>query len=311
MQSLQFLDIDHIYGTFKIDDSISDFVTANTRLYRIHKHNGKHREIVVPNLKLKNIQRWILKNMLQHHEVANCAHGFVKNKSILTNACSHIHTEEYWLLRIDIQDFFPSIKFEEIKAIFERENPEEVSTILAKLCTKDDRLAQGFSTSPILSNIYMFNFDNTFSETLRSIDTNYNIVYTRYVDDIFISGLKKDDYMMVINRIEQEVTRLLNSLGFSINDSKTKIQLDRRKKITGLYIDNQNVSVSKNYIKKIESDIYYCKKYGVIEHLLFHNKLSVANFKGYMYGRVAFLKMANMVEGTRLMNELEEIDWPI
>ena len=253
MEPSLFLDSDHIYGTFKIDGLISDFVTANTQCYRVIKRNGKLREIVVPNLKLKNIQRWIVKNMLQHVVVANSAHGFVENKSILTNASCHIHPEEYWLLRIDIKDFFPSIKFEDITAIFySLGNPKEVSTVLAKLCTKDDRLAQGFSTSPILSNIYMFNFDNTFSETLRSIDTNYNIVYTRYADDIFISGLMKDDYMMVINRIEQEVTRLLNLLGFSINDSKTKIQLDRRKKITGLYIDNQNVSVSKNYIKKIE-----------------------------------------------------------
>lgn len=312
MEKANFLDIDHLLGTFKIEGSISEFVKNNTQSYYLKKRNNSNRRITVPNLKLKKIQQWIVKNIMNHVLLSESAHGFVQNKSIFSNASAHIHTNENWLLRVDIKNFFPSIKQENVRMIFEELGYEsQICIALAQLCTMDDELSQGFPTSPVLSNIYLKEFDNMINQFLTTFYPHFDIVYTRYADDIFISGLKIDNYERVIKDIKRKIKYFLNSQNLLINNKKTRVQLNERKFITGLYIEGSHISISKRYIREIESDIYYCKKYGVISHLSYHNKLSIANFRGYMYGRVSFIKMVSHEIYNRLLSELNEIDWPL
>lgn len=50
---------------------------------------GKEREITAPSRELKRRQRWILDNILTKLKISDYAHGFVKNRSIRTNAELH------------------------------------------------------------------------------------------------------------------------------------------------------------------------------------------------------------------------------
>lgn len=305
-----FIDEKHVLGTFVIDDSVEQFIKTNTTTYLVRKHDQKFREITVPTLKLKNIQRWIMSNILATVKISECAHGFVKERSILTNVKAHIHTQDSWLLRIDIQNFFPSICIENVIEIFDELGySEDVSSILSMLCTKDGKLCQGFPTSPMLANIFMLNFDNELSNFLKELDSLYELTYTRYADDIIVSGLKKEGYTKIVRQLKTEISNLLAGINLEINKRKTSVQKKDRKKVTGLYIEHNQIVLPQNFLKKLESDIYYCKKYGVLGHLMYHNILEIANFKGYMYGRVAFIKMINPSLSESFKQELDNLDW--
>ena len=73
--------------------------------FEISKRNGQPRQICAPNWQLREVQRRILQLILEQIPVHDCAHGFVSERSIYTNAAAHVGNE--LLLKFDLQDFFP------------------------------------------------------------------------------------------------------------------------------------------------------------------------------------------------------------
>lgn len=71
---------------------------------KIPKKSGGMREIEIPSDKLKSIQRWILRNVLENIEVHEACYGFTKGKSIYDNALLHVGKE--CVLNMDLKDFF-------------------------------------------------------------------------------------------------------------------------------------------------------------------------------------------------------------
>ena len=81
--------------------------------------------------------------------------------------------------------FFPSISFERVYRIFSYYGyTNEVSFILAKLCTFQNRLPQGSPASPYISNIACLKLDARLSALAQKYESNYS----RYADDLSFSG---------------------------------------------------------------------------------------------------------------------------
>lgn len=305
-----FFDRIHLCTSLNIplDIKIDDFVIRETLCYYVRKRSGELRVISSPNYILKQMQRWILSEILSHQIVSKYAHGFIKNRSILTNAKSHVHTKEFWVLTIDIRDFFSSITYEEVFKLFYKMGYNiEVSEIFAKLCTFENRLAQGFPTSPYIANLYLYQFDENMGDYIKNADDS--VVYTRYADDLVFSGVKKRGYTKFIAQLIQTVESELELINLLINTKKTRIQKKSVKRITGLNVSANGVSISKAYVKTLKQTIYYCKKFGVIDHLKYHGKEDISNFKGYLYGQAYFIKMIDNTEGTSVLEELNGLDW--
>ncbi len=111
------------------------------------------------------------------------AHGFIKGKNILSNAKQH--TNKKYILKIDVSNFFNSIKTSSINNIFIKLGCNETSAkLFSDLCTYDNVLKEGFNTSPILANLYCYNLDNE----LIYLSNKYNLTFTRYSDDITFSS---------------------------------------------------------------------------------------------------------------------------
>ena len=153
------------------------------RTFKIPKRNGGQRIISMPYPTLLFIQRWIKINILDKIELTDSAHGFIKNKSILTNAKTHLGNKI--ILKVDIADFFPSIKINRVISIFQKfEYPSKVSYYLSSLCTIDCHLPQGAATSPTISNIIAKKIDRRLSK----LSDSFSLVYSRYADDLTFSG---------------------------------------------------------------------------------------------------------------------------
>lgn len=265
--------------------------------YTIRKKSGGNRIISIPNIRLRYIQRWILDNVIYNIKVLENVTGFVPNKSILDNAREHVGSEA--ILTMDIKDFFPSISFKKVFRLFYYYGyTTEMCYCLSRICTLNNFLPQGAPTSPYIANITCKKMD----KRLFLLSKKIGAVYTRYADDITISGKKNiTNYIKLFQNI-------VTDEGFQVNNKKTRIMYkNRQQKVTGLIV-NKKVSVPKEKIRYLRQQIYYINKFGVIGHSERSN-LKYKNIKDHLYGLAYFIKMVDTIKGQKFLNDLENINW--
>ena len=264
----------------------------------IPKKSGGTRELDIPSYDMKYIQRWILNNILYHVNVSESAVGFCCNKSIVDNAKKHLN--QYCIVNMDIQDFFPSISFERVYRIFSYYGyTNEVSFILAKLCTFQNRLPQGSPASPYISNIVCLKLDARLSALAQKYESNYS----RYADDLSFSGGND------IKSIIKPVSKILDDEGFRVNDNKTRIAYPyQRQEVTGLLVNGDTVRVSKKYKKDLFQELYYCLKFGVQSHME-KTGCDKTFFKEHIYGKIYFVNMVEPSTAQKMFEIASKIQW--
>lgn len=284
----------HVYDVLKWKKSRHEYHV----FYLVQKK--KMREITAPNPALKLRQRWILDHILLKLKVSDHAHGFVKNRSIKTNAEPH-STHDYALC-MDIEDFFPSIKEDSVKQVFTRAGySRQAAVALADMCCYQGVLPQGAPTSPALANLVFFQED----EQLALLAKQNHATYSRYADDLTFSS------NIPLNNISTTVNQILLKNGFRLNQSKTKEFIPGQpKRITGLIVQNGLIHVPRKFKRELKQEIYYCKKFGVVLHLENRKATKVINYREYLYGKAYYVKMIEPKLGEQFLKELDEIYWP-
>lgn len=271
------------------------------KLYReiqIPKKRKGFRTISIPSEGIKLVQRWILDNILYKIRINQASQGFVKGRSIVDNA--KVHVNKACIINIDIKDFFPSISIEQIfKLFYYYGYTKEISYLFAKLCTSKNKLPQGAPTSPYLTNIICKRLDKRINNLCSNIDAQY----TRYADDITISSDSTD-----LSKYLHLIELILKDEGFKVNKSKTRVQLSKnRQVVTGLVV-NKKLSVPNETKRYLRQQIYFCKTYGVTDHLKRTNNTH-SNFKEHLYGVAFFIKMVEEDIGKRFLDDLNSISW--
>jgi retron-type reverse transcriptase len=191
----------------------------------------------------------------------DCAHGFLPGKSIITNASQHLGKQT--VINADIKSFFQSITKVSVRSVFKKIGfDDEQSEVLAAITTLNGVLATGFATSPIVSNVVCLGLDEDFS----SLAQRHRATYTRYGDDISISG--NDDMPS-----KSEIEGVFQKHGFKMNQEKYRVQKKGGSQyVTGLTVcDPQRPHLSKRLKRRLRLETYYNNKYGM-DHLLYHLK---------------------------------------
>ena len=251
------------------------------RDFQIKKKNGKLRNISEPLPSLKEIQIWILENILSNVVVSPFAKAYRKKVGIIENL--RFHKNQAKVYSLDLRDFFPSIKTHSVEVIFKSLGYSAlISNLLAKLCTRDNSLPQGAPTSPNLSNIYFKNTDN--------IIANYclesKIKYTRYADDLSFSGDFDEE------KLYESVNNSVEAIGLSINPEKTKLMKpNSRQTVTGIVV-NEKPQVVFHKRNKLRQDVFCIKKFGLADHIK-HRKIKQANYLEHILGQVNFILQIN------------------
>ena len=152
--------------------------------YSIPKKNGGRRRICAPVDSLKRLQRVILDEILSGIPISKDAKAYRKGATLLENAAPHVGKKH--LLKIDLLDFFGSIRFRQVyNEVFTRNRfSDPVRWALTGLCCYGGALPQGAPTSPTISNIVMKHFDDRFGAWCEKHD----LTFTRYCDDLTVSG---------------------------------------------------------------------------------------------------------------------------
>ena len=245
----------------------------------IPKSDGSKRKLSVPDLILKKVQRSIADNILTQYPISKYAQAYKPGASIQRNARPHVGKKK--LLKLDIEGFFDHISYSRIKnaVFFEEKFSEPIRILLTMLCYYKESLPQGAPTSPAITNIMMYDFD----ETVGAFCNNKKIAYTRYCDDMTFSG--DFDEREIITLVESELRRL----GLFLKKRKTAvIPAAKRQIVTGIVV-NEKLNLTKAYKKSIRQEMYYIKKFGLNEHL---KKCGISDRQKYLLslrGRIAFV----------------------
>ncbi len=238
------------------------FSHSNYTDFEIQKKHGGIRKISAPKKIIKQIQAILKMKFESEYEPKYCVNGFIKNKSIYTNALPHV--KKQFLLNIDLLDFFPSINFNRVKSLLEKQPfnaNENISRMIANLITHNG-LPQGASTSPIISNMICRRLDNR----LFKYCNKYNADYSRYADDITISwdngSNNKYYYNEHLKKINDVVVQIITEEGFVVNDKKTFFSSKNgHKEVTGIMV-NKFTNIPKDYFYRLRSIINDAHKNG-------------------------------------------------
>lgn len=224
------------------------FMFYNT--FDINKRNGNKREINSPKYSLKLVQRWILVEILEKIKVSTESMAFRKG---IGNGCkknAEYHKYSLYLLQLDINDFFTSIKRERVFYLFKSLGYNSlVANILTNLCTYNGYLPQGGVTSPYLSNLICYKLD----KRLKGLSSKRDIFYTRYADDLTFSC----DNKVTLRKVKNVIEDIIIDEGFVINPSKTRLlSPSSHKVVTGITVNDSKIKANKQMKRSVRAMIH-------------------------------------------------------
>lgn len=273
------------------------------KLLRITKKDGGERKVFQPSKKLKVIQYWLIKNVFSIMKVHKSAMAYKENISIKNNAVKH--SKNKYFLKLDFKDYFPSIMFEDFLPYLEswhekakpvwNLNKEAIWVIKDSCFYKEDRLPIGYPSSPIISNIVMYNFDVEVTSMLSDhIERFGRVEYTRYADDMVFSTNKKG----ACKEILKNATDLIENIKtpkLKINSKKINFVSSSGGSalVTGLRICHDgHITLHRNYKDKIRLLISLFSK----ERL---KNEDISRLKGH----IAYVKNVDSVFYTKLQHK--------
>lgn len=189
--------------------------------FYIPKRTGGQREINAPKEELMKDLRDI-RDIFQYDLAAlphNAAHAYVEHRSIMTALKVHQHNNSRWFLKLDIKDFFPSCNEEFITNMlltvypFATMSRAEIEAFIW-IALKDNQLPQGTPLSPLLTNIIMTPIDHAIYHYCKE----KRLVYTRYADDILISGQNTFNWQ----EVQDNVIKIFEDIHAPFNIKKEK-----------------------------------------------------------------------------------------
>ena len=227
------------------------------REFQIPKKSGGHRKITAPDEELLAYQRSKLPELEQfwqdiaaEYEVEDIQHGFIKNRNCVTAALQHKGYKT--TISMDIADFFDTVNNGHISYF---------STLYGcdtYLYHHDGYCSQGFATSPILCNIALIPAIQQVNEYLSEI-TNEVFALTVYADDITIScDIETIDILQAIIKTIEEI---LNTHGFSIKPTKTRIRFAKFgfRRILGVMVGDDIIKVPRRVKYKLRAAKHQAK----------------------------------------------------
>ena len=258
----------------KVKD-LREWLTGSSRklLYHsftIKKRSGASREIKAPHYDLKLAQRILAQAFNQAYSPRIAAHGYIKGRSIKTNA--HIHQNQRWVLRIDLEDFFPSIHFGRVRGLLTKppfDLSDPVAEMIAILCTfpksrYNNVLPQGAPTSPVLSNLIC----RTLDRDLMQVAKRYRCYYSRYADDLVFSTDRNNfpsDLVFVDGdavKVGEALYAVIKKHDFNVNASKILLKNKQARQIvTGLVV-NEKVNVPRYKIRETRAMLHSWQQHG-------------------------------------------------
>jgi len=288
------------------------------------------RMISIPPKSLMKAQRWLVEHVLRFTEAHPASYAFHPDSSPVQAAEQHPNTR--WLLKVDIEDFFHSVREREVAAIFTRIGFQKLLAFeFARLCTIavdrgpggnpaprtepiavyasgfEGMLPQGAPTSPMLANLAMARTD----ATLAALAAERGFRYSRYADDLAFSSTA-DRTLVEMRALQREVCRILNEAAFRPNLRKTVIRgPGSRRIVLGLLVDGPTPRLSQAFRDNLRLHLHYLgdPAFGPARHAL-ARKTGMSSLYHHVRGLIGWAQQVEPAYGRRLLEAFEAVDWP-
>lgn len=210
----------------------------------------------------------------------NC--GCVRGRNIRENAQFHVGAK--FLLKADIEDYFPSISFERVGEFLENlgVNADIARQLSSFLCI-DSKLPLGLPTSPIVANAisHLMDFD------LNNLATKHGAVYSRYADDLTFSS---NDTLPS----EEDVSKVVEHHGFALAQNKTRLgKRGQNHYVTGLSVSESDAPHAPRKMKRgLRQELHFSQKYGLedhFDHLGLQDQFERQSYINHLDGRVKYI----------------------
>jgi RNA-directed DNA polymerase len=284
--------------------------------FTVPKKSGGVRELSAPHRDLAAAQRWIFQNILQLLPTHPAAHGFVRGRSIRTNASPHVGRRI--LVNADMKDFFPTITFHRVRGALQQLGySPAAATVLGLLCTESPRrtveyagkifhvaigpraLPQGACTSPALSNLVARRLDSRLSGIAAKLGWHY----TRYADDLSFSADATADPEKTTGYLLARIRHITADEGFLINEAKTRVlKQSSAMAVTGVVV-NRRPGVRRREVRRLRAILHNAGKHG----LAAQNRDHDPHFEARIRGQIAFVRMINPDQCRPLLAALDAL----
>lgn len=285
------------YSTHRIRQLKPHYLT-----FAVKKRSGALRLIHAPKKKLKALLRKLNEVLVSKLPVSPHAHGFLKKRSIATNARQHVGKPV--VIKLDIQDCFPSIRYSRVLgyligvgygypvaralAVMMTEAPRqpvEWQGTIFHVPTGPRACVQGSPTSPGICNAILRRLDFRMAGLARK----NGFVYSRYADDLVFSGTDLTKSKKIITL----ASRIAREERLPVNPDKTKVMRSgQRQKVTGVTV-NETMGLSRKERRRLRAAL--------------HQQSKTSNpdpkKKQQLEGKIAYLRMLNPDQAKALLTK--------
>jgi hypothetical protein len=238
------------------------------------KRSGKLRLLEMPKQRLKALQRRLLHEIIERIPPHAAVHSYRRARSVATFVAPH--TRRSIVLRLDLRDFFPSIRSSRVHALFRMAGyPHAVARLLTGLCTnvvpwdvwqsspatragqtchlfRQPHLPQGAPTSPALANLCAFRLDCRLAALAAAVGGRY----TRYADDLAFSG--DHELETCVRRFQVAVCRIALEEGFEVYTRKTRFMRQGvRQQLCGIVL-NAHPNIQREEFDQLKAILHNC-----------------------------------------------------
>jgi RNA-directed DNA polymerase len=258
------------------------------------------------------VQRWILQRIVGKAPVHSSSYAYQTGKCI--RECAEQHLGSRWMIKLDLHDFFHSIDERQVYSVFLRLGYQSLPAFeMARICTRQASFAvisgiaipgvrhrnssiaayttdllgflpQGAPTSGAIANLVTFRMD----ERIAAVAADHDLTYTRYADDIVLSGSTEFSRSMA-RQLIYLISDAARQSNLALHAKKTRIvPPGARHIVLGLLVDGDRVRPSKQMRMRLESHIYGVEKFGLANHQVARGFSSALGLARHIDGLLAF-----------------------
>ena len=223
-------------------------------------------------------------------------------------------------MKLDLTNFYPSVSFSRVVAIFRALGYcREVAIWLSRLTTSaipsnlnspdglantvwpylSRHLPQGAPTSPALANLSAFSLD----VRLQGMAAKYGARYTRYADDLTLSG--PGHSIPALHEIIPFAEWIVRNERFTTNRSKRRVlRRHQQQTVTGIVV-NEKLSLSRAEFDQLKAILTNCLRHGAASQ----NRAGHADFAAHLRGRIGHFLSVHPERGEKLRALFQQVDW--
>lgn len=225
-------------STFHDNLDFNDFLNISLENEYKEIHLKKRNNTVSPSKLLRKYHKFLNNFIFDYADVnKNIVFSYIEGKNAFDAVSRHSKSSHFF--QTDIKKFFESIDINDVKKIIESQlsgspisDIENYKERLTHLVTVNKKIPIGFSTSPNISNTFLYSFDNRLEEYCL----DRGMIYTRYADDLIVSTSEAIKLDGIQNKVAGIFRELFGSR-IDINLKKTKhTKIGRKIKLLGMII---------------------------------------------------------------------------